>query len=313
MNLSSYPLSEFLAEDRVEVCPWPESSKTCFNSALFDQVNNKKPQDQREFYYLKSLDDLGRYADDFGFQWTSLYDDYRKTRGNHLNQFLRLGVNPNGLTNKTCLDVGCGLGRLSEICLGKSKLVCGVDLSNAVKEAARVIQSEKFIPIQASADNLPLKDSSFDFVYCWGVLHHTKDPEQTLSELWRVLKPGGVLAIWVYPREYGYLRRSLLAKYYSDLDEEQMLAFSNTLTSLGHSLQETLPILAKQLCSDLCFSLKNTKENTRHLLYDGLGPAFHYLLDSDWFTKQSKNLSGLKSLKTANKPYTVALYHKGLH
>ena len=179
-----------------------KSSKTCFNSALFDQVNNKKPQDQREFYYLKSLDDLGRYADDFGFQWTSLYDDYRKTRGNHLNQFLRLGVNPNGLTNKTCLDVGCGLGRLSEICLGKSKLVCGVDLSNAVKEAARVIQSEKFIPIQASADNLPLKDSSFDFVYCWGVLHHTKDPEQTLSELWRVLKPGG--ANICISEEYGY-------------------------------------------------------------------------------------------------------------
>ena len=223
---------------------------------------------------------------------------------------MRLGINPNQLINKTCLDVGCGLGRLSEICLGKSKLVCGVDLSNAVKEAARVIKSEKFIPIQASADNLPLKDQSFDFVYCWGVLHHTKNPEQTLAELWRVLKPGGVLAIWVYKRDSGYLRRSLLAKYYSALDEQQMLAFSNTLTSLAHSIQETSPLLTKQLSSDLCFSLKNTKENTRHLLYDGLGPAFHYLLDSDWFERQSKKLNDLKSIKTVNEPYTVALFYK---
>ena len=51
------------------------------------------------------------------------------------------------------------------------------------------------------------------------------------------------------------------AKYYSDLDEEQMLAFSNTLTSLGHVFKKHCK-LAKQLCSDLCFSLKNTKENT---------------------------------------------------
>lgn len=310
MNLSLKKLTEFLIEDKVEVIPWIESSKIRFNSTLLDQVNKSMSQDLRPFHYLKSTDDLGCYADDFGFQWTNLYDDYRKSRNKHLEQFLRLGINPNQLTNKTCLDVGCGLGRLSEICLGKSDLVFGVDLSNAVREAARVIKSEKFVPLQASADNLPLKDCSFDFVYCWGVLHHTQNPEKTLAELWRVLKPGGVLAIWVYKRNDWYLKRSLLSSYYSALDEQEMLAFSNTLTSLAHSLKETSPVLAKQLCNHLCFSIKSTKENTRHLLYDGLGPAFHYLLDSNWFEKQSKNLNGLKSFNSKDNPFTVALYHK---
>ena len=100
-----------------------------------------------------------------------------------------------------------------------------------------------------------------------------------------------------------------MAKYYSALDEQQMLAFSNTLTSLAHSIQKHHRTYKTTKQRSL-LQHKNTKENTRHLLYDGLGPAFHYLLDSDWFEKQSKNLNDLKSIKTVNEPYTVALYYK---
>jgi len=307
----SFPdLHSFLNEQKVGVVPWSAHSDQTKRGEVVVSQRDRNSGNGRLFHFLRAIEGLDAYADDFGFQWTHLYDDYRKDRYKHLEQFLRLGINPNSLASKNCLDVGCGLGRLSEICLGKANYVFGVDLSAAVIVAARVIRSDRFIPLQASADDLPLKSESFDFVYCWGVLHHTQDPQKTLSELWRVLKPGGTLAIWVYARNQWYLKRSLLAKYFSHLDEQEMLALSNTLTSLAHTSQLTAPAYLQMLCSDLCFSVKNTKEYTRHILYDGLGPTFHYLLNSEWFKACSGQLSGLQSLDVVDTPFTVARLKK---
>ena len=116
--------------------------------------------------------------------------------------------------------------------MGRAKKVFGLDLSASVVEAGRLITDPNFIPVQASGDALPFKNGVFDFVYCWGVLHHTKDPSKTLREVWRVVKPGGRLAIWVYPKDDIYLRRSLLSKYFSNLTSTEMLDLSNLITSL---------------------------------------------------------------------------------
>lgn len=306
MSRLSGKLASFIDESSLEFIPWgPDSQKQNSSDFSANRVNSEFSID-RSFHYLKSLHGLPTYAEDFGFQWTELYDDYRKDRYKHLDQFLRLGLNPELLRDKNCLDVGCGLGRLSEICLGRANYVFGVDLSAAVLEAARLIRSEKFVPIQASADCMPLKNNCFDFIYCWGVLHHTENPEKTLGEMWRVLKPGGALAIWVYPRNSWYLKRSLLAKYFSTLDEHAMLSFSDLLTSLSHTSQLTSQAFLKMLTSDLSFSIKNTKEYTRHILYDGLGPTYHYLLDSKWFYRESKSFRDLAYVKAVDKPFTVA-------
>ena len=57
------------------------------------------------------------------------------------------------------------------------------------------------------ARQLALPDNSFDYVYSWGVLHHSPDIAQSLKEMTRVLKPGGGFGIMVYNR------RSLLHWY----------------------------------------------------------------------------------------------------
>lgn len=304
-------LNQFVDESKVGFVPWNcDAEESSYSDLRVENNAGIASKVARPFFYLKSLQGLPTYAEDFGFQWTTLYDDYRKDRYKHLEQFLRLGVNPELLKDKNCLDVGCGLGRLSEICLGRANYVFGVDLSAAVLEAARLIRSERFVPVQASADHMPFKDNSFDFVYCWGVLHHTKNPAKTLDELWRVLKPGGTLAIWVYPRNRSYLRRSLLAKYFSGLDEHAMLNFANMLTSLSHTCQLTSQAFLNMLASDLCYSVKNTKEYTRHVLYDGLGPAFHYLLDSQWFKEESQRLQGLSSIESVDQPFAVTRLQK---
>jgi len=48
---------------------------------------------------------------------------------------------------------------------------------------------------------LPFASGSFDRIYSLGVLDHTPDPRRAFLELARLLRPGGRIAIWVYPRE----------------------------------------------------------------------------------------------------------------
>jgi SAM-dependent methyltransferase len=47
----------------------------------------------------------------------------------------------------------------------------------------------------------PFAAGTFDHIYSLGVLDHTPDPRQAFLTLAKLLKPGGRIAIWVYPRE----------------------------------------------------------------------------------------------------------------
>src|SRR5262249_23941536 len=49
--------------------------------------------------------------------------------------------------------------------------------------------------IAADACNTGLPDSHFDLVYCRFLLLHLTDPGSCLTEMWRVLKPGGILDV----------------------------------------------------------------------------------------------------------------------
>jgi ubiquinone/menaquinone biosynthesis C-methylase UbiE len=104
-----------------------------------------------------------------------------------------------GVSNPLILDVGTGTGRFPLAMLGQKRFrgrVWGVDLSIGMLRRAR----ERLEPfgqrctlIWEDADVLPFKDETFDAVACLETLEFTPDPLHTLSELMRVLRPGGVL------------------------------------------------------------------------------------------------------------------------
>jgi ubiquinone/menaquinone biosynthesis C-methylase UbiE len=50
------------------------------------------------------------------------------------------------------------------------------------------------------AENLSFPNANFDVVYSFGVLHHTPDTQLAVSEIHRVLKPGGVAIVMIYHR-----------------------------------------------------------------------------------------------------------------
>jgi len=116
-----------------------------------------------------------------------------------------------GFTNKSVLEAGCGKGRHTiNILRYAPSAMAAVDLSEAIFLTAEKIRafeaSGKGSPcetilIRSDLKNIPLPDSSYDVVFCVGVLHHVDRPEECLKELWRVLKPGGRAVLWVYARE----------------------------------------------------------------------------------------------------------------
>jgi SAM-dependent methyltransferase len=99
------------------------------------------------------------------------------------------------------LDVGCGAGSVAKAVRAERPdlEVFGCDLS----ESAIALAETRPEGVQfrlATAEKLPFKDGEFDFVWIFDVLEHVEHPDRVLSEVARVLRPGGVFHI-VLPLE----------------------------------------------------------------------------------------------------------------
>jgi 2-polyprenyl-6-hydroxyphenyl methylase / 3-demethylubiquinone-9 3-methyltransferase len=93
------------------------------------------------------------------------------------------------------LDLGCGGGFVSEALVHSGLEVCGIDPSEPSLMAARVHALQSGLEIDyrlGYGEHLPLTDSSFDAVCCLDALEHVTDLGAVLSEVARVLRPGGV-------------------------------------------------------------------------------------------------------------------------
>jgi len=98
------------------------------------------------------------------------------------------------------LDAGCGTGLLvrdMSSTIGSQGRITGVDLSNAMLEVAKNRCSEltNIELKQGSVTQLDFADNSFDAASCIQTLLYVDQVEIALSELHRVLKPGGRVAI----------------------------------------------------------------------------------------------------------------------
>lgn len=103
-----------------------------------------------------------------------------------------------GLSTKV-LDVGCGISTVLHFVVGERY---GIDpLAAEYKKIYEYPDGIKLI--QALSEAIPFEDDYFDVVFCTNVLDHVEDPGKTVSEVLRVLKPGGffVLTVEVFPRK----------------------------------------------------------------------------------------------------------------
>ena len=136
-------------------------------------------------------------------KWHDAYiqNAYRELEnGTTRRQLDTLNINATG---KRALDVGCGPGNLLvALSTDTPDLLVGVDvdaifLTSGSSQIGKLIEPPSAIPalLRASLPTLPFADETFDLVTCFLVMPHVPDDRAALTELTRVLKPGGTLAI----------------------------------------------------------------------------------------------------------------------
>ncbi|MBI5345149.1 MAG: class I SAM-dependent methyltransferase [Deltaproteobacteria bacterium] len=110
------------------------------------------------------------------------------------------------------LDAGCGTGIYTIELLRRGALATGADNSEAMLSAARakaLREGLKMEFITADAARLPFPDGHFDIVISIGMLCFIKEGDRALTEMHRVLKPGGRLVVGLLNRwsPWALLRR----------------------------------------------------------------------------------------------------------
>lgn len=126
------------------------------------------------------------------------------------------------------LDWGCGLGQVSALLLDAGVNVSSFDYRGDDSPDA-VVPMPLFPQVRAyvSSDprGLPYEDSSFAAVLSCGVLEHVLDPEASLDELARILRPGGTLYVYKLPNRFSYLEKiaKRIGLYYHGAEPHELL------------------------------------------------------------------------------------------
>jgi SAM-dependent methyltransferase len=102
---------------------------------------------------------------------------------------------------KRVLEIGVGAGTDFMQWTRHRARATGIDLTTtglALTRERASLEGKNVRLSQGDAETLPFMNSSFDLVYSWGVLHHSPDTVAAIDEVYRVLRPGGIVRIMVY-------------------------------------------------------------------------------------------------------------------
>jgi len=155
--------------------------------------------------FIPRFVDDDSYTASFGEQWNR----YRRTQLDRFNgttlsrdRFFRdTQWTPEELRGQRIFEVGCGAGRFTQVILDAGAELFSMDYSSAVDACwANNGPHPQLTLVQADLFRMPFSPGSFDKVFCYRVIQHTPDVKKAFMSLVPFLKPGGKIAVDVYPK-----------------------------------------------------------------------------------------------------------------
>lgn len=201
------------------------------------------------------------------------------TRRYSLEPFIESFARFDAARDLDTLEIGVGLGADHQRYAQAGARLTGIDLTDRAVEHTRrrfeLFGLSSHLRV-ADAESLPFADDSFDWVYSWGVLHHSPDTPRCVDEVLRVLRPGGTAKVMIYHKHslVGFMLwvRYALMRLRPALDPSRssIRSMRNTWKALA---QRPTPSLGRGSCSAALIALRSG-------LCSPTGTCFHPLLAS---------------------------------
>jgi ubiquinone/menaquinone biosynthesis C-methylase UbiE len=141
-----------------------------------------------------------------------VYDDhYDQVHGRCYHMHISRHIMESLPVGAKLLDIGCGTGLFVEKYTASGGHAVGIDISRRMIERARYRCGASEFTV-ASGERIPFRDNSFDAVSSLLVFSYLRDPPTMLNEAYRVLRPGGAIAICTLGKKL--LTRGIPALYH---------------------------------------------------------------------------------------------------
>ena len=146
--------------------------------------------------------------------------------------------------NKKVLEIGCGTGQLSIFfSIGTNNKIVGLDpTEESLKLASNFSKSHKIENVNfVNADIFDdvLQDDYFDYIWCNGVLHHTKNPYGGFKIALKSLKKEGYILIGLY-NQIGRIRTKIRAYIYKIFGKKIIMKLDPILRNLNSDSEDQI-------------------------------------------------------------------------
>ena len=176
-----------------------------FKEARFTRLFGQKFIDYRKIrpYWLPTSrtllrppkrNDLSIY-DTYAEHWWDGSQRWLRTLQNLVPARLKYFDRVSNWSGRNVLDLGCGGGFMSEALATRGAIVTGIDPAEKAIAIAQHHADSQNLSIRyfvGMGEKLPVVDASMDYVVCVDVLEHVADLGKVISEVCRVLRPGGI-------------------------------------------------------------------------------------------------------------------------
>jgi 2-polyprenyl-3-methyl-5-hydroxy-6-metoxy-1,4-benzoquinol methylase len=161
------------------------------------------------------------------------------------------------LRGKSVLEVGCGMGLHTELMSRAGADVLAIDVSPTSVEATRSRLKLKRVP--AAVEMMDVETLSierkFDFIWSWGVIHHSSRTGRAFYNLCRAAKPNGEIRFMVYNLEgmqaYSMILLKYLVGFWRGRSLDELLWQSTDGFMARYFTQDSIVDLCRIFCDDV--------------------------------------------------------------